>query len=97
MEDFGGDMNRALMLDGNAAAGLLHEVFAVEMTASLTECASCGREREIGALLAFVKAPGLVLRCPGCEQVMLRIVQTPEATYLDARGVVALRLERQAP
>ncbi len=97
MESIDGDMNRALMLDGNAAAGVLREIFTVEMTASPAECAGCGREGEIGALLAFVQAPGLVLRCPGCEQVMLRIVQTPEATYLDARGVVALRHDRTAP
>ncbi len=97
MESIDGDMNRALMLDGNAAAGVLREIFAVEMTTSPAECTGCGREGELGALLAFVQAPGLVLRCPGCEQVMLRIVQTPEATYLDARGVVALRLERAAP
>ena len=97
MENIDGDVSRALMLDGNAAAGVLREIFAVELTASPTECAHCGREGELGTLLVFVRAPGLVLRCPACEQVMLRIVQTPEATYLDARGVVALRLERQAP
>ena len=94
MESTGGDMNRALMLDGNAAAGVLREIFAVELTASPTECANCGREGELGTLPAFVRAPGLVVRCPACEQVMLRIVQTPEAIYLDARGVVTLRLDR---
>ena len=97
MENIDGDMNRALMLDGNAAAGVLWEIFAVEMTASPTECATCGRKGEIGSPLAFMQAPGLVLRYSGCEQVMLRIVQTPHATYLDARGVVALRLDRRAP
>jgi hypothetical protein len=34
------------------------------------------------------------LRCPACEQVILRIVQTPQAIYLDARGAVYLRLAR---
>ncbi|MDB5057438.1 MAG: hypothetical protein JWO59_910, partial [Chloroflexi bacterium] len=29
-----------------------------------------------------------------CEQVVLRIVVTPDATYLDARGAVFLRLKR---
>ena len=97
MESTDGDNDRALMLDGNAAAGVLREIFMVEMTTSPAECTGCGRQGEIGALLTFVQAPGLVLRCPACEQVMLRIVQTPEATYLDARGVVALRLDRRAP
>jgi hypothetical protein len=89
-----GDMNRACRLDGNAVAGLLQEVFAVEMTASPTVCAHCGRSGAVGTLLAFTQAPGVVLRCPGCEQVVLRIVETPDALYVDARGTLYLRLER---
>jgi len=88
------DINRELMLDANATAGVLYEIFGVEMTASPTECAHCGNEGEVGALLAFVQGPGIVLRCSTCENVVLRIVQTPEATYLDARGAVYLRLAR---
>lgn len=88
------DLDREMMLDGNAVAGILHEIFALEMTASPTECASCGREGELGSLLAFTQAPGIVLRCPACEGVMIRIVQTDSAIYLDARGAVYLRLER---
>jgi hypothetical protein len=86
------DINHELMLDANATAGLLHEIFGVDMTAEPMECANCGREGEVGALLAFTRGPGVVLRCSGCEQVVLRIVQTSEATYLDARGAVYLRL-----
>ena len=88
------DINHELMLDANATAGLLFEVFGVEMTASPTECANCGNEGEIGTLLAFTQGPGVILRCSACEHVVLRIVQTPEAIYLDARGAVYLRLSR---
>ena len=94
MDNGQGDMNRAFMLDGNAVAGLLQEVFAVEMTASPTVCAHCGRSGAVGTLLAFTQAPGAVLRCPACEQVVLRIVQTPDALYVDARGTLYLRLDR---
>jgi len=88
------DINHELMLDANATAGLLFEIFGVEMTASPTECANCGNEAEIGTLLAFTQGPGIVLRCSACENVVLRIVQTPDAIYLDARGAVYLRLAR---
>ncbi len=88
------DMNHELMLDGNSAAGLLQEIFGTEMTAAPTECANCGAEGEMGTLLAFTQAPGVVLRCPACEQVVVRIVQTPNAYYIDARGAVYLRLAR---
>lgn len=88
------DITGELMLDGNAAAGVLQEIFALEMTSSPTECANCGREGELGSLMAFTQSPGIVLRCPACEQVLIRIVRTPDATYLDARGAVYLRLQR---
>lgn len=88
------DINHELMLDANAVAGLLNEIFGVEMTASPTECANCGNEGEIGELLAFTQGPGIVLRCVKCENVILRIVQTPDAVYLDARGAVYLRLSK---
>ena len=88
------DINRELMLDANATAGLLHEIFGVEMTAAPTECANCGNEGEIGTLLAFTQGPGVILRCSTCENVVLRIVQTPDEIILDARGAVYLRLAR---
>jgi hypothetical protein len=95
--DVARDVIREMMLDGNAVAGLLEEIFSVEMTASPTECNNCGRQGELATLLAFTQAPGIVLRCPACESVMVRIVQTPGAIYLDARGTAYLRLERGLP
>jgi uncharacterized Zn finger protein len=65
-----------------------------ETTDMNRECATCGNEGEIGELLAFTQGPGIVLRCLKCESVVLRIVQTPDAVYLDARGAVYLRLAR---
>lgn len=97
MEETQTDLNRELMLDANATAGLLLDIFGLEMTAAPTECAHCGNESEIGTLLAFTQGPGIVLRCSACEQVMIRIVQTPEAVFLDARGAVYLRLAKPKP
>ena len=56
----------SLMLDGNALAGLLHELFDVEMTIAPVECDTCGRIGELGSLWAFAESPGYVLHCPGC-------------------------------
>jgi hypothetical protein len=89
------DLNRELMLDGNAVGGLLYDIFAAEMTATPSQCATCGNVAEMGALLAFTQAPGVVLRCPACENIVVRIVQTQDAIYIDARGAAYLRLERR--
>ncbi len=88
------DMNRELMLDGNAVAGKLYAIFGTEMTVTQAECVNCGNTSEIGAMLAFTQAPGIVLRCPGCENIMLRIVETDDSYYLDARGVTFLRFHK---
>lgn len=89
------ETDRELVLDANAVAGLLMDIFGAEMTAEPAECAHCGNLAEIGTLLAFTRGPGVVLRCSACGQVVLRIVQAPGAIYLDARGAVYLKLDRK--
>ena len=86
------DMNTALMVDGNAIAGELEQIFGHDMTMAVARCAGCAADSMMATLMAFVRGPGVVLRCPSCESVIVRIVQTPTATYLDARGMVYLRM-----
>ena len=81
-------------LDANAVAGMLQEIFGVDMTVADTECAACGREGEVGTLLAYTNAPGVVLRCPGCDAVMMRLVDTPRGRLLEASGLAHVRLVR---
>ena len=96
-------MDDDLVLDGNAVAGTLAEIYGDDMTTVLAECASCGKVDHVGGLLAFVHAPGIVLRCTACATVMIRIVQTPKGTFVDVRGkrmrasVRDLRLLSAAP
>jgi uncharacterized Zn finger protein len=75
-----------LVLDGNAVAGTLSEIYGDDMTTVLAECGSCGKVDPIGGLMAYVHAPGIVLRCTSCSTVLLRIVRTPKRTHIDVRG-----------
>jgi uncharacterized protein DUF6510 len=88
------DRNTELMLDGNALAGMLFDVFGADVTASSCECAGCGNHAELGSLLAFTQAPGAVLRCSACRAVALRVVERSDAYYVEARGLAWLRIER---
>lgn len=81
-----------LRVDGNAAAGLLREIFPVEMTVTWTTCAHCGAEGQVGTLVVFVQAPGVVFRCPGCEGVMIRIVRGRDRLFVDMSGVRCLQV-----
>ena len=82
------------VLDGNAVAGLLSEVFVSEVTAAATRCDGCGAIEALGALRAYVDAPGTVLRCIHCESVVLRFVQDGDRYWLDLRGLRWLQLSR---
>lgn len=82
------------VLDGNAVAGALASAFGVEMTTVPGECLHCGTVSVVATLRAYVRAPGVVLRCGTCEGVVLRIVETPRATLVDASGARWLRFDR---
>ncbi|WP_049563790.1 DUF6510 family protein [Nonomuraea sp. SBT364] len=79
-------------LDGNALAGPLGEIFAVDVTAATGRCASCGLAGPVASLRVYGPEPGLVARCPGCEEVVLRLVRGPGAAWLDLRGTISLRV-----
>jgi Family of unknown function (DUF6510) len=81
-----------LKLDGNAIGGLLGEVFVEEMTVAVTICAGCGAVREVGALAVYAQAPGTVVRCPGCDTILLRVARAKGRLWLDLRGTSCLEL-----
>jgi len=80
----------SLRLDGNAAAGMLREVFVPDLTAGRAKCAGCGTTRSIGALHVYSHGMGMVVRCPACDGVVLRVARTPTRVWLDARGAVSI-------
>jgi hypothetical protein len=86
------DARTAAAYDGNALAGPLADVFAVEMTTATGRCRRCGTSSELATFRVYGPDPGLVGRCPGCESVLIRIVRTPDAMWLDLSGMSALRI-----
>jgi hypothetical protein len=80
------------MLDANAVAGALEEIFGRDVTACLAVCGHCGNAAALGTCEAFTHAPGVVLCCVVCEQIVLRFTATPAGLYLDVRGLACLRL-----
>ena len=78
--------------DGNAIAGLLQDVFVVEFTTMERTCQSCGDRNPAGAHRSYHGA-GIVLRCPNCDDVALRIAELPDRLVLELRG--AWSVQRQ--
>lgn len=80
-------------VDGNALAGPLREVFAMDVTTAVGRCVACGDTGPVAALRVYPRAPGLVARCPACGEVVLRLVRGPASAWLDLRGTLSLRLD----
>ncbi len=82
------------VLDGNAIGRLLANLFGADVTADPGQCAHCHTVHLVGAFRVYAQGPGIVVRCPSCTQVVMRVVETPAGTMVDLRGVAALRLRR---
>ena len=57
-------------VDGNAIGGLRHEVFGREMTGAGSVCRTCGAARPVAKLAVYLQAPGTVVRCRTCIDLL---------------------------
>lgn len=83
-------------LDGNAAGGILQEIFPFEMTQVQATCTNCDATGAIGALAAYIHGMGTVIRCPSCDTVLIRVAQGKGRYWLDMRGVRVLQISAGA-
>ena len=79
-------------LDGNAIGRCSRRCVRRRRHRRSGRCAGCGREAVLAETHVYVDSPGPVVRCAGCEAVLLRVVQAPVRTWLDLRGLAVLQL-----
>lgn len=84
-------------IDGNAAAGELSKVFAIDVTAAEGQCAHCGTIKRFAEAHLYMQAPGVVARCAICEHVLLRLVRGRQRVLLDVRGMRYLSFDTLQP
>jgi hypothetical protein len=82
------------MLDGNAIAGELYDVFGAEMTTVTGVCASCGARHQLGEQRVYVRGPGTIVRCKSCTSIVLVLVEIRGCTCVDQQGVAEIDLRR---
>jgi hypothetical protein len=75
-------------LDGNSIAGDLFNLFGREMTTATGACRHCGAVAMIAELRVYSRAPGAVVRCRRCGQVVFVVV--------DIRGETQINLDQFA-
>jgi hypothetical protein len=80
-----------LVLDGNAAAGRLQEVFSSEITSAEIQCQTCETITPVGSARLYAATMGSVLRCVHCDNILIRAVRTPHAFWLEMTGTRRLK------
>ena len=80
-------------LDGNAAAGELSKIFALDVTAAEGQCAHCGATKRFAEAHLYMRGPGVVARCAVCEHVLLRFVNAGQRAFLDLGGMTCFILD----
>jgi hypothetical protein len=83
-------------LDGNAIGGLLLEVFGAEMTTARGVCGSCGAAGQVAELVVYLEAPGTVVRCRTCSNVLMVVVDVRGTRCIDLRGLAQLEPASEA-
>jgi hypothetical protein len=82
-------------LDGNAAAGELSRIFAMDITSAEGQCASCGAKRRFAEAHLYSHCPGLVARCALCGHVLMRFANVQGRVFLDLRGMTYLSVDAE--
>jgi len=78
------------MLDGNAVAGTLDELFGVEMTTVVATCSGCGKTGMLAETGVYMDAPGIVMRCRVCDTALMVVVERRGVFCVDLSGVAAM-------
>ena len=79
-------------VDGNAIAGVLGEIFAVEVTQTVGTCGACGNSGRMAELAVYLTDHGAVLRCLACGEVLIKVVQGRDRTWVDLAGIRRLEI-----
>ena len=77
----------SLRLDGNAPAGALGEIFSFEVTTAEYACRGCARAGRLGEAMVYeVRGLGTILRCPGCDNALIRLAHVRGRYLVDLGG-----------
>jgi len=79
-------------LDGNAAGGLLRQLFVFDVTVARVVCSGCRSSHLLAALKLYGHPMGSILRCPDCHATLVRVVAHEPEYWLDMRGVESLHV-----
>jgi hypothetical protein len=84
-------------VDGNAAGGLLLEVFGRDMTSARASCTHCDHEAALADAIAELDEAGMILLCRGCGHTMLTYLRSEGRATLTLGGLTRLEWTVESP
>ncbi len=81
-------------VDGNALAGPLSEIFRMDVTTVVARCRHCGDQAMLAQAMVFFAAPGTVVRCATCDEVLATLVEEDGMLLLSLAGISALAIAK---
>ena len=80
-----------LLLGGDVAARLIQQIFVPDVALAKIRCDACDCVSGVGALTVYAGPMGAVLNCADCDNVLMRVVDTPHGLWLEMSGARSLR------
>lgn len=83
-------------LDGNAAAGMMQTIFPFDVTMIEGICANCDATVPLGATAVYMNRMGMIMRCPTCNNTLIRLSFVKGRYMLDMQGMRVLEIRTEA-
>jgi hypothetical protein len=80
-----------LLFGGDAAASPIQKIFIPDVTLAKVRCRACDCVSSVGSLTVYAGPMGAVLNCSDCDNVLMRVVDTPHGLWLEMSGTRSLR------
>ena len=81
-------------LDGNAAAGRLSQLFTFDVTLATITCGGCACRGPLAELRLYGRDSAIVLRCPHCDAVNIRMLEKGSSVNLDLSGAALISIDQ---
>lgn len=62
-------------VDGNAAAGMLWDVFGADVTALIGVCGGCGAAAPMAEAIVELDETAAIVRCRGCTHTLITVLR----------------------
>ena len=78
-------------VDGNAIVGALSIALGTDAAGASVVCAGCGRDHPVAEARVYLRCPGMVVRCPGCDGVEIVLTEIRHRLEVGLGGVTRLQ------